>query len=71
MIEAELRKARHDLRGRLNALKLCISAFEILETKEELLEFLAMIEQATDKTTVALDELESLQDRFPDAGIEQ
>ena len=55
-----LKKARHDLRGRLNALKLCVSAFEILDTEQEALEFLDMIEQAADKTVVALDALEEV-----------
>src|SRR5438876_224539 len=41
--EAAVKSARHNLRGRINALKLCVSAFEVLETHEERLEFLAMI----------------------------
>ena len=59
-MQDDLRQARHNLRGRLNALKLCVSAFEILENPQELLEFLDMIEQAADRTVVALDALESL-----------
>ena len=55
-----LKIARHDLRGRINALKLCVSAFEILDTDQEALEFLDMIEQATDKTVEALAALEEV-----------
>jgi hypothetical protein len=56
--------ARHNLRGRINALKLCVTAFEVLQTPQECLEFLDMIDQAADKTIVSLDELEALYDRF-------
>jgi hypothetical protein len=59
-MQDDLRQARHNLRGRLNALKLCVSAFEILENPQELLEFLEMIEQAADRTVAALDALEGL-----------
>jgi hypothetical protein len=61
----ELREARHNLRGRLNALKLCVSAFEILNDRQEILEFLDMIEQAADKATVAMDALDTALDRQP------
>jgi hypothetical protein len=57
-----LREARHDLRGRMNALKLCVSAFEILNDRKEILEFLDMIEQAADKAVVAMDALEAIYD---------
>ena len=59
----ELREARHNLRGRLNALKLCVSAFEVLHDRQELLEFLDMIQQAADKTVVAMDALDAALDR--------
>ena len=58
--DAAFKSARHNLRGRINALKLCVSAFEVLETREERLEFLEMIDEAADKTVIALDEFESL-----------
>ena len=58
-----LRHARHNLRGRINALKLCVTAFAVLESNDELLEFLDMIEDAADKTVVALDELEAVEDQ--------
>jgi len=62
-MEAELKRARHDLRGRLNALKLCVSALEVLDNPAEVLEFLEMIDEAADKTAEALDALEALQDK--------
>jgi hypothetical protein len=63
MEDDELRHARHNLRGRLNALKLCISALEILESREERLEFLDLIETAADRLLPSLDELEAVYDR--------
>ena len=58
-----LREVRHALRGRLNALKLCVTALEMLQTPAEALEFLTMIEQAADRIVVALDAFEAVQDR--------
>jgi len=62
-MEAELKRARHDLRGRLNALKLCVSALEILQKPAEVIEFLDMIEEAADKTSQAMDVMEETLDR--------
>lgn len=59
----ELREARHNLRGKLNALKLCAGALEILNDRKEVLEFLDMIQQAADKTVVAMDALDAALDR--------
>jgi hypothetical protein len=59
----DIREARHNLRGRLNALKLCVSAFEVLGSPGEVLEFLDMTDQAADRTTTALDDLEAAMDR--------
>ena len=53
--ETDIRKLRHNLRGRLNALKLCVSALEILENDQERVEFLEMIESSAEKTAEALD----------------
>ena len=64
-MELDLKRARHDLRGRLNALKLCVSAFEVLESRAELLEFLDLIEQGADRTVTALDDLERVFDNQP------
>jgi hypothetical protein len=66
-MEPDVKRARHDLRGRLNALKLCVSAFEVLESRAELLEFLDLIEQGADRTVTALDELEVAIEREPSA----
>ena len=62
-----LKTTRHNLRGRINALKLCISAFEILKDRNEILEFLDMTEQAADRTVTALDELEEVMAETADA----
>jgi hypothetical protein len=59
----QLRHLRHNVRGRLNALKLCVSALEILTEKREEVEFLEMIQQAADGTVAALDELDSHADQ--------
>jgi hypothetical protein len=57
--------ARHNLRGRINALKLCASVLPILDDRAETLEFLAMIEQAADATITALDEFEAIFHQLP------
>jgi hypothetical protein len=56
----DLRKARHDLRGRMNALMLCVSAFEVVQTRAEAIEFLDMMDRACDKLIVALDQFEAV-----------
>ncbi len=61
VIKDELRQARHAMRGRLNALKLCISALPTCDTAEEQVEFLEQVELATDKLVTALDEYEAVQ----------
>jgi signal transduction histidine kinase len=66
-MELDVKRARHDLRGRLNALKLCVSAFEVLESRAELLEFLDLIEQGADRTVTALDDLERACENEPSA----
>lgn len=43
---------RHAVRGALNALKLCVSAFELPLSTSEKLEFLADIEAAADKVAL-------------------
>jgi hypothetical protein len=60
-LPSDLRRARHTMRGKLNALKLCISALPTCETPAEAAEFLVNIEQETDKLICALDEFEALQ----------
>lgn len=61
-METEVRRARHDLRGRFNALKLCIDALETFDSKDDQIEFLTLIIEAADRTNLALDELESILD---------
>ena len=63
-MEAELRQARHHLRGRLNSLKLCVSALEMLQTRAEVLEFLDMIDQSADRTVLAVDRWQDVLDRW-------
>jgi hypothetical protein len=51
---------RHDMRGTLNALKLCISAFDMPMDASEKLEFLSDIESSADKLAGLVDEFEAL-----------
>jgi hypothetical protein len=60
----DLKHARHNLRGKLNALKLCVSAFEVLQTRQEELEFLEMIEQTADATAEAMEEFDAVVERI-------
>ena len=62
-MEGDLKQARHNLRGRLNGLKLCVSAMEMLRTRAEVLEFLDMIDQSADRTLAALDQFEAVWER--------
>ena len=57
-MQTPISRARHDLRGRINALKLCVSALEVCDTREEILEFLEMSEQAAEKVVLASEEME-------------
>jgi hypothetical protein len=50
---------RHSIRGTLNALKLCVSAFEMPLEPSEKLEFLSDIETSSDKLVELLDRLEA------------
>jgi hypothetical protein len=55
-----LAELRHGIRGTLNALKLCVSAFEMpLETSEKL-EFLSDIELAADRLAALMGEFDAL-----------
>jgi nitrogen-specific signal transduction histidine kinase len=62
-----LRKLRHDIRGRLNALKLCTAVLETdgVDTNETL-EFIEDIIKTTDKLTRLIDEL----DLYPAAAFQ-
>lgn len=65
-LEEELKHARHNLRGKLNALKLCVTALDVLKGREDKLEFLGMIDEAAKSTVESLDEMEAANER---AGI--
>ena len=62
----ELRHARHNLLGRLNGIKMCVSALESVKPHEAI-EFLEMIETATDRAIAAMDAFEEAFDRDPEA----
>ena len=62
-MEGDLKQARHNLRGKLNALKLCVSALEMLRTEADLLEFLEMVDKSADRTVAALDQFEAVSER--------
>ena len=55
-----LASLRHDIRGTLNALKLCISAFEMPLDPSEKLEFLADIETSADKLAGLVEEIDAV-----------
>jgi hypothetical protein len=51
---------RHSIRGTINALKLGVSAMDTGLTRDEAIEFLDYIIQATDKMQTLLDQYEAL-----------
>jgi hypothetical protein len=59
----DLRKLRHDLRGSVNILTLCVASLRLAED-HQLLELLDEIIRATDKTTAVLDLLEAIPEHF-------
>jgi signal transduction histidine kinase len=48
-MESDVTRFRHDLRNKLNALRLSISALEIAENQQETLEWLDTIDRAADR----------------------
>ena len=62
----DLRAARHNLLGRLNSIKMCIFALETMRPAEAV-EFLEMIEGASDRAIAAMDAFEAEFDRDPAA----
>ena len=52
-------EVRHAIRGTMNALKLCVSAFEMPLEPSEKLEFLSDIDASADKLVSLLDEYEA------------
>jgi len=57
-------EVRHAIRGTMNALKLCVSAFEMPLEPSEKLEFLSDVEASAEKLVLLLDRYEA---HFPDA----
>jgi hypothetical protein len=58
----EVSLLRHSIRGTINALKLGVSAMDTGLTRDEAIEFLDYIIQATDKMCTELDQYEALPD---------
>jgi hypothetical protein len=54
------RQLRHDLRGRMNGLRLCAAALGADCTREETLEFLGDIEKLCDNVVELIDQIEAL-----------
>lgn len=58
-MESDVTRLRHDLRNKINALRLSVSALEIAENDQETLEWLDTIDRAADRLTEILpDDLE-------------
>ncbi|MGB7161073.1 MAG: hypothetical protein WBD40_23630 [Tepidisphaeraceae bacterium] len=55
-----LRYARHQVRGCLHGMKLCVAALDIDLPPEEALEFLEHVEQAAEKMPQLLDDLDAV-----------
>lgn len=60
MNEDPVRRLRHDIRGQLNALKLCVAALDTPIEADEAVEFLDDISRLCDTTGYLLDDLERL-----------
>jgi signal transduction histidine kinase len=58
---------RHSIRGTINALKLGVSAMDTGLTRDEAIEFLDYIIQATDQMSRQLEEYEALPDSLKPA----
>ncbi len=67
-MESTPAELRHSIRGTLNALKLCVSAFEMPLDTSEKLEFLSDIESSADKLAELLERLEAASPASSDAG---
>jgi hypothetical protein len=60
-----LRQIRHDLRGRINAMQLCISALPVAADKNEAIEFIDDVIKLTDRVAELVDQLEEALDNPP------
>lgn len=65
----DIRQARHNLLGRLNSIKMCVFALETMKPHEAV-EFLEMIESASDRAIAAMDAFDEAFDRDPAAAAE-
>jgi hypothetical protein len=65
----EIRQARHNLLGRLNSIKMCVFALETMKPHEAI-EFLEMIEGASDRAIAAMDAFDEAFDRDPAAAAD-
>jgi hypothetical protein len=61
-MQTPISRARHDLRGRFNALKLCIGALDICNTPADVAEFIEMIDRCADQVADAAEEMERVFD---------
>ncbi len=52
-------EVRHAIRGTMNALKLCVSAFEMSSQASDKLEFLLDIEESAEKLVLLVDKYEA------------
>ena len=53
-----LRQIRHDLRGRINAMQLCISALPVAADQNEAIEFIDDVIKLCDRVSELVDQLE-------------
>lgn len=60
MVDDEMRRLKHDIRGCLNAMKLGTSVLDMDLPVAEALEFLAQIEQTADKLVILMEKWDAL-----------
>jgi len=65
----ELRRIRHDLRGCIHGMKLCVSALDTPLSDAEKVEFLVDIEAAANKMLKLMDQLDVAQLEQVEAGV--
>ena len=69
-MESTPAELRHSIRGTLNALTLCVSAFEMPLDTSEKLEFLSDIESSADKLAELLERFEAASPPAPGGAAE-
>ena len=60
MDEQQRRILRHDLRGKWNALRLCLTAFEVCDTAAEQAEMLQMLAHSADEIDGVVEQIMTL-----------